>query len=405
MKQEFSVAFLGGIYPDDISRCQKFAKVSLDYAADAYQKKYLSAFAQCGIEDIKIFSSPFYGSWPINSKLFYVSENGYSKYGCVEYINYINLIGIRRQSRKYGVIKAVKKWYSSVIKKTPLLLVYSAVFSEEIIQLKRQCKKLKIAVIVPDLPQFTYLSDKSFLRRVVLNRDVKTFEKSCSYVDLCVCITKQMKVYLERNTGAKCIVIEGIADKNRCEESIKRISDSTFGEPLNIVYTGTLEKKYGVLDLVKSFTATKQFDCRLIICGGGNTESEIRNFAEKDKRICFYGVVSNEKSKELQNSAAVLINPRQASEEYTAYSFPSKTVEYLETGNIVICYKLPGIPDDYDGKLLYIENGDPVKKIADALRKALSLSEQERLQKGMDNLKFLIDNKCGSSVAEIFNNI
>ena len=38
------------------------------------------------------------------------------------------------------------------------------------------------------------------------------------------------------------------------------------------------------------------------------------------------------------------VNPRQNNEEFTKYSFPSKTMEYLASGVPVVAYKLDGIP-------------------------------------------------------------
>ena len=51
-----------------------------------------------------------------------------------------------------------------------------------------------------------------------------------------------------------------------------------------------------------------------------------------------------------------MINPREDNQEYVKYSFPSKNLEYLSTGNKVLCYKLSGIPNDYDKYLYYIDD-------------------------------------------------
>lgn len=397
MKKE-AVAFLGGIYPDDLEVCQSFAKAPLDYAADAYQKKYISALSEYDIRDFKIFSVPFYGSWPKNSKLIYVSEKGDSQYENVEYVNYFNLLGVREFSKNKNTVKAIKKWYQSVVKMQPTLFVYASVFSKTIMKLKKQCRELKIVLIVPDLPQFTYLSENSFLRRCIKKKRTTVFEKACGQVDLCICITEYMKQYLKKKTGAKCVVIEGIADGPRCQKNLLRLQKADAVEKPKIVYTGTLSKKYGILDLVKGFSMMKEIDCPLVICGGGDAESEITEIARTDARICFLGIVSNHTAKEIQESATILINPRKSKDEYTAYSFPSKTMEYLETGNMVICYKLVGIPDEYDDKLIYIEETEDISGLSAALKNTLELSAEDRKNKGIDNLKFLLKEKCGNAI-------
>lgn len=397
MKKE-AVAFLGGIYPDDLEACQSFAKAPLDYAADAYQKKYISALSEYDIKDFKIFSVPFYGSWPKNSKLIYVSKKGDSQYKNVEYVNYFNLVGAREFSKNKNTVKAIKKWYQSVVEMQPTLFVYASVFSKTIMKLKKQCRELKIVLIVPDLPQFTYLSENSFLRRCIKKKRTTVFEKACGQVDLCICITEYMKQYLEKKTGAKCVVIEGIADGSRCQKNLFRLQKADAVEIPKIAYTGTLSKKYGILDLVKGFSMMKEMECRLVICGGGDAAPEIAEIAKSDSRICFLGIVSNDTAKEIQESATVLINPRKSTDEYTAYSFPSKTMEYLETGNVVICYKLAGIPDEYDDKIIYIKDSNDCDCLGVALKKALALSEEERRNIGVANLQFLLEKKCGSEI-------
>lgn len=47
----------------------------------------------------------------------------------------------------------------------------------------------------------------------------------------------------------------------------------------------------------------------------------------------------------ISKNADVLVNPRQNDDEYTKYSFPSKNIEYLMTGNAVMAYMLDGIPE------------------------------------------------------------
>jgi hypothetical protein len=49
----------------------------------------------------------------------------------------------------------------------------------------------------------------------------------------------------------------------------------------------------------------------------------------------------------MQMKATLLINPRLSSHEFTKYSFPSKTIEFLGSGTPTILYKSYGVPDEY----------------------------------------------------------
>ena len=53
---------------------------------------------------------------------------------------------------------------------------------------------------------------------------------------------------------------------------------------------------------------------------------------QKDKRIIYWGVVEQKHVFEMQQQATLLVNPRKGHEEYTKYSFPSKTMEYMASG-------------------------------------------------------------------------
>jgi glycosyltransferase involved in cell wall biosynthesis len=66
-------------------------------------------------------------------------------------------------------------------------------------------------------------------------------------------------------------------------------------------------------------------------------------------------------------AAHVLVNPRPVDQDFVRYSFPSKLIEYLAAGTPVITTRLPGIPSDYDRKVVFAE-----ADTAAGLREALS---------------------------------
>ena len=114
-----------------------------------------------------------------------------------------------------------------------------------------------------------------------------------------------------------------------------------------VFYSGTLARRYGVLNLIKAFSLIVDSSYRLWICGEGDSRSEIQDFSKNDKRIFYYGQLPTEKVFQLQKQATVLVNPRTSEGEFSKYSFPSKTMEYLASGTPTILFKLDGIPDEY----------------------------------------------------------
>ena len=94
----------------------------------------------------------------------------------------------------------------------------------------------------------------------------------------------------------------------------------------------------------------------------------------------------------MQARAALLINPRSPRGVFTRYSFPSKTLEYMRSGKPVACYRLEGIPKEYDPYLRYIE-GEGASAIMRAVRETLELPEEERLMLGRRSRAFVLANK------------
>ena len=130
----------------------------------------------------------------------------------------------------------------------------------------------------------------------------------------------------------------------------------------------------------------------LWLCGSGEMEEEIRTYAAQDSRIRFFGFLPHEEAVQLQKQATVLVNPRTNQGEYTKYSFPSKTMEYMASGRPVMMFRLDGIPGEYDPFLTYIpeERAASIRDTVESLRK-LSPSELDAM--GTRGREFVLKNK------------
>ena len=90
--------------------------------------------------------------------------------------------------------------------------------------------------------------------------------------------------------------------------------------------------------------------------------------------------------------ATVLVNPRPSRQDFTAFSFPSKTLEYLAAGKPVLSTRLPGIPEEYFGYLQPIEDETP-EGLAGALTAFRDLSVEERDRLGALGRDFVLAQK------------
>ena len=192
-----------------------------------------------------------------------------------------------------------------------------------------------------------------------------------------------MRDYL--NIDRPYCVMEGIASESP-KANVEEKREKT------ILYTGTLHQKFGVMNLVKAFGQIENPNYRLVICGIGDSEKAIQEAAEKDSRISFLGQLPRREVLEWQSKATVLVNPRQNNEEFTKYSFPSKTMEYLSSGIPVVAYKLDGIPDEYDAYIQYVED-DSIESLKKKLIEVCELSDEERKNLGSAGRAFVLAEK------------
>ena len=192
-------------------------------------------------------------------------------------------------------------------------------------------------------------------------------------VDSFVLLTEPMKEVL--GVGERpFLVSEGIVDVDSYTANDEPpISDGIK----RIVYTGKMNIKFGIKELVDSFMRIDDSNYRLILCGDGDAKSYVEEKADIDQRIEYNGVVASSKAKEYIDMADVLVNPRPNNEEYTKYSFPSKNIEYLMTGKPVVAYMLDGMPAYYKDFIWEIPAGETnFKKIlVDASENSLERSE------------------------------
>jgi glycosyltransferase involved in cell wall biosynthesis len=135
------------------------------------------------------------------------------------------------------------------------------------------------------------------------------------------------------------------------------------------VYTGKLNACFGAKKLVDAFCMLPEPNYRLVLCGRGDCEEYIQEKAAADSRILYLGQVTADVAGEWTRRADVLVNPRPNEGEYTKYSFPSKNIEYLLSGNPVVAYMLSGMSEDYR-RFMHIVADDRVESLRDAIRDA-----------------------------------
>lgn len=394
------ILFLGGVFdPSHQNEILSKTNTYVEYAANNFQIKIIKGLKETG-NTINVISAPFLGSYPNAYKEFFFNgfEDSSLDFSGFHYVNFVNVWGIRNLSRTHSLKKALKNFALSNSKEK-LIVIYTP--HTPLLKAANYAKKLdpriNTCLVVPDLPQYMNLSDRiSFAYRIIKKLDIKSFNKENEKTDLFVLLTESMKEPLKIN-NRNYVVIEGIYEKNDFEDPYKSKVDNK--EIKTIVYTGKLNKSFGVLNLVNAFMKIKDENIKLIICGNGDDYDHISELAEKDRRIELKGQVSIDIARNYIKNATVLVNPRQNNSIYTKYSFPSKIIDYLSTGNPVVAYKLDGMPDIYENFIYFVEN-DSDEALRKTIEDVLKMSQEEKFKKSKEAIDYLNTLRTPLSVAE-----
>lgn len=388
------ILFVTGVYPlynEDL--VQKYCKNSRpSSAANVFQWAVIDGLSQ-NHADFEVLSYPFLPCFPMNySRLFtpkcdleYKDENiGELRSYCT--LPIIKYVSIEKRLRR-DINKWVEKYYKLDDNLVVLTYTPCSFFLKAVGPLKKKYQQLKVCTIVTDLPDFftSPLNNLKGFKKIQASYEQKAALDSYKYIDKYILLTRQMERRIPEAINRN-IIVEGISTMKSMPQIKKKDSVKK-----TILYTGALRDGMGIRDLVDAFMLTVNPNFELEICGAGECASYVTEKAKIDTRIKYLGRVSREKSIECQNKATVLINPRKP-QEFTEYSFPSKTMEYLSSGTPMIGYKLQGIPHEYFDYFYTIDSMDS-HALADLINRILCLSQEELDKKAKEAASFILSNK------------
>ena len=342
-----------------------------------FQEKIIGGFKDIGADYISL-SAPFIAPWKGKGALFF---RGFKEEQAEHtYVNFCNVWGIRNISRAKALKKEIKHFIK--LDDSEKLIVITephTPFLQAASYAKEKDPRIKINLIVPDLPQFMNLNAKvSFIYKVAKKYDVSKFNSMLKNVDSFMLLTEQMADSLQI-TEKPYFVSEGIIENDIFEKVSLKKAEITKDELKYVVYTGCTIEKFGIKTLVNAFLKTTDPNYRLVICGSGDSDEYIKEKSQSDSRIMPLGLVSPSVAFEWVIKADVVVNPRQNNEEYTKYSFPSKNLEYLSSGNSTVCYMLDGMKPIYKNFVSSPIN-DSIEALTNAIESALNSNNEEKYQ-------------------------
>lgn len=335
------ILFIGSICPRDMyAELQKQGAI-FDYAAYTFQEAVISGLLENEC-DLEVLTAPSIKSYPrcsiLLQKRFCAQENNGVRW---QGVGFVNIPVVRLVCNFINESIALYRMHDD----TRDIIIYGLA-SFQLLASTLFARKNKKYVIITDLPEYMS-SSRNPIYRILKKIDRWIISSALKHINSCVLLSHSMRERLNIK-DKPYVVVEGIY-------SVTDITKHQTKYPKTVLYTGGIEKRYGLKDLLDAFTQIEGPDYRLWLCGSGDIQM-VKEYASKDSRIVYYGSLPHEKVLQMQRDVALLVNPRHSHEEFTKYSFPSKTMEYMASGTPTLMCKLDSIPCEYYKHLLFFED-------------------------------------------------
>ncbi len=410
-----NIIFVSGLYRNDIqSEINKKSKKMPYFAANTHQWALVNGLEMVNPGRVRILNAMHLKSYPSYEDV-YIKGGEWTHNDKIsnEDVGYLNIFGLKHFWKTINLYLKLKRMLNDYPDEKVVVITYgihTPFLLAAYLNLKRiKNSSVKWCSIIPEIP-LHYIGSKergpiyNFLKGIDWKISLNLTRKS----DMFQVLTEEM-VSLMKIQDKPYILIEGIFDKNQhIKSKTEQLEEMKKNNNKIVLYTGTTSKRFGILELIETFTNIQDPNYRLVICGTGSGDEDIKKYIEFDQRIIWKGFLPRESILKMQEEADVLVNPRMPDHEFTKYSFPSKTMEYLYSGTPVLMHKLQGIPDEYDRYINWFENtnyedmAQQIVEIAswtDVQKKAYKEKVQKfiEINKSVDNqgkrfYEFLLDN-------------
>lgn len=384
--------YIGSLYPQGILDNIITEKSHADFAANTFQSGVVEGL-QKYYEDVYIITSPVISTFPKSKHKKYSELSGEIKIGQnlpFFFPGFLNFPFIKLLSEYFGVKKALVKKLNG--RETVYIYALHTPFLLAAYTLRKRLSK--VCVIIPDLPD--YMShNRGFLRRFMKGINKRIINKCLKSFQYYVLFSKYMEPELPIK-GKEWITIEGMFAASDVPPQRKETNKT-------ILYTGIISSAYGVFDLLEAFHRIKGDEYRLWLCGScPNEMTKLREHIENDNRIIYKGMMQKDEVRALQARATLLVNPRHSNEEFTKFSFPSKTMEYLASGTPTLMCKLPAIPPEYDEHLFYFDD-ESIDGFSKCIVKVCSMDQEYLNLHGSKSREFILSEKnCYAQAKRIY---
>ena len=388
-----NIVYVGKLFPQGLVKTvADDSRGKMGMSNHNFEMSILNGLAKQENAHVKCVIAPGVYSFPHNNRRIFTHAEHYEHNSVdVHSVSFCNLLVLNRIWLTISLLCALVRCIKSFPRgeRVNVVLNTPAYFYLLAIKIARALsgRKTTFTVVIPDIPSMVTAMDRqNRMKHLFVRYMDRASMRMTSQADGLVLLTEAMMDFVGRSLPH--IVMEGIVDVETMSAG-KRVP---LSDNKAILYTGTLRRIFGVMNLVEAFSSIGDDDAELWICGSGDSETAIKEAASRDSRIKFYGLVDSHKALELQRRASILVNPRTSEGRYTRYSFPSKTMEYLLAGRSTVINRLPGIPDEYYN-YVYTPRDESVEALAKTLSSVMQTPVQEREARAEAGRRFIMEQK------------
>lgn len=329
-----------------------------------------------------ILTTNVISEYPSNTRIINKSKNWKYKSQKIKELFFINIPVLKTITLIFSLSLNSLNWFFSIPKSNkkcvfidnyqlPYLLI-GFLFSK--------LSNIPLVGVLTDPPNMTYkLNNEPILKKAFRGINAKLSKYLLNKLNGVIALTD----YLAEDfcPASKYIVVEAIGEGNNNDKMVSK------NDKFIVMYSGGLSLKYGIKILLDSFSDLKLDNIELWFFGKGDALNLILDYEKNDDRIKYKGYLENEHIKKIQTQVSILINPRPIDLPDGKYSFPSKILEYMESGTPSLVTKLKGIPKEYDDHLIYI---DPLNKdeIISKIEELYFMDKQQLLILGKNAKEF-----------------
>lgn len=173
---------------------------------------------------------------------------------------------------------------------------------------------------------------------------------------------------------------------------VKHLFPLKISETIECIFVcaGMLWDQNGTKLILEAMKLCANPNIKVVFAGRGIDVELIKKASLEDNRISYVGMLSIEDLFKLYEKADVLLNLR--IEEDVDFHFPSKLLEYMATGKLVLSTPIAHAKRDY-GHLIEILKDTTPQALRDAMMRIAEMPKSFLYEKGLRAREFMLENR------------